>query len=197
MYIFRFSIQIGISYEQSNASQFICSSAGCSSDSIANQLSFAALRPTETRLAQIGTTWLDDYYDWLRHRGSTPCCRLYEETEEFCSSTVAANANCHLCTKSRTRDQLTAEEFRKFLPFFLRDNPNANCAKGGHAAHGSSVKLYEHNQTVETSLIMGYHSLLISSADFIDAVRKAYGLAENLTSTLKNYGYDVEIFPYR
>ena len=75
-----FVIKSGINYENLNASNLICASAGCSSQSMANQLGFASLRPSETRLAQIGTTWLDDYYDWLRHRGSTPCCRVNNAT---------------------------------------------------------------------------------------------------------------------
>ena len=194
---FFFFPSTGIPYEQLNASQLICSSAGCSSESLANQLGIAALRPTETRLAQIGTTWIDDYYDWLRHRGSTPCCRLSNGTKEFCSTNSPDNRACHLCTTSTTREQLTNDEFQRFLPFFLRDNPNAKCAKGGHAAHGSSVKLLENSHTVETSLIMGYHSLLISSADFIEAMEKAYSLADNLTLTLRKAGFNVEVFPYR
>jgi Niemann-Pick C1 protein len=192
-----FIIKPGINYANINASNMICSSAGCSSESIANQLGIASFNPTQTRLAQIGTTWLDDYYDWLRHRGSTPCCRLYENTTEFCSTNSLLNINCHVCTHSTTREDLTENEFKKFLPFFLKDNPNLKCAKGGHAAHGSSVKLFEQNNSIETSLIMGYHSLLISSNDFIDAVQQAYSLTDNITSTLQKAGYDVEVFPYR
>ncbi|CAF4500273.1 unnamed protein product [Rotaria sp. Silwood2] len=174
----------------------ICSSAGCSPQSIANQLGIASLYPAETRLAQIGTTWLDDYYDWLRHRGSTPCCRLYENTKEFCSTNSISNRNCYACTRSTTRENITQKEFQEFLPFFLKDNPNIKCAKGGHAAHGSSVNLYDNNTSVETSLIMGYHSLLISSNDFIDAMQQAYSLTGNITHTLRNAGYDIEVFPY-
>jgi len=191
-----FIIKPGINYERINSSNLICSSPGCSADSVSSQLSIAALSPSETRLAQIGTTWLDDYYDWLRHRGSTPCCRRYNKSKEFCSSQVPSDSPCHLCTTSSTREELTEEEFRTFLPFFLRDNPNLKCAKGGHAAHGSSVKLFEHNQSVETSLVMGYHSLLISSADFIDAMQQAYSLTENITRILRSAGHDVEVFPY-
>jgi Niemann-Pick C1 protein len=175
----------------------ICSSAGCASESIANQLGIASLHPAESRLAQIGTTWLDDYYDWLRHRGSTPCCRLYENTTEFCSTNSPLNAKCHVCTPSTTREAVTENEFGQFLPFFLKDNPNLKCAKGGHAAHGSSVKLFEQNNSVETSLIMGYHSLLISSNDFIDAMQQAYSLTNNITTTLQKAGYNIEVVPYR
>jgi Niemann-Pick C1 protein len=176
----------------------ICSSAGCSSESIANQLGIASLHPAESRLAQIGTTWLDDYYDWLRHRGSTPCCRLYENTTKFCSTNSLLDTNCNnVCTHSTIREDLTEYDFKQFLPYFLKDNPNPKCAKGGHAAHGSSVKLFERNNSVETSLIMGYHSLLISSSDFIDAMQQAYSLTKNITYKLQKAGYDVEVFPYR
>ncbi|CAF3696663.1 unnamed protein product [Rotaria sp. Silwood1] len=190
-----FIIKPGINYANITASNMICSSAGCSSQSIANQLGIASLYPAETRISQIGTTWLDDYYDWLRHRGSTPCCRLYENTREFCSTNSVSHKNCHVCTRSTTRENITQEEFQEYLPFFLKDNPNIKCAKGGHAAHGSSVNLYR-NQSIETSLIMGYHSLLISSNDFIDAMQQAYSLTSNITNILKNSGYDIEVFPY-
>ncbi|CAF4106049.1 unnamed protein product, partial [Rotaria sp. Silwood2] len=190
-----FVIKHGIDYSNINASNMICASAGCSSQSMANQLGIASLRPSETRIAQIGTTWLDDYYDWLRHRGSTPCCRLYE-TGDFCSTNAPSNAQCYPCTRSTTRESLTNDEFKTFLPYFLKDNPNFKCAKGGHAAHGSSVALSTDYKTVETSLIMGYHSLLISSGDFIEAMQQAYILTDNITRTLKASGYDVEVFPY-
>ena len=160
---------------------------GCSADSLTNQLGIASLRPAETRLAQIGTTWLDDYYEWLRHRGTTTCCRLFSQ----------AKAQCHLCTNSTTHEEVTEKEFRDYPSFFLHDNPNLKCPKGGHAAHGSSVKLYEHNGTVETSLIMDYHSVLISSADFIDAMQHAYRLVDNITATLRKSGHDETVFPYR
>ncbi|CAF1267837.1 unnamed protein product [Adineta ricciae] len=191
-----FVIKPGINYGNINASNMICSSSGCSSQSMANQLGIASLRPTETRIAQIGTTWLDDYYDWLRHRGSTPCCRLHNNTGEFCSTNAASGSKCHPCTRSTTRESLTENEFRQFLPYFLKDNPNFKCAKGGHAAHGNSVALFGKNKSVEASLIMGYHSVLITSNDFIEAMQQAYILTDNITKTLKSSGYNVEVFPY-
>jgi hypothetical protein len=59
------------------------------------------------------------------------------------------------------------------------------------------VKLFEQNNTVEASLVMGYHSVLIDSYDFIEAMQQAYMLTDNITLTLKSAGYDVEVFPYR
>lgn len=187
----------GINYANVNASNLICASAGCSQQSVANQLGIASYYPSQSRIAQIGTTWLDDYYDWLRHRGATPCCRFDDNTNKFCSTNSPANRNCHVCTRTTARETITESEFQTYLPYFLKDNPNLKCAKGGHAAHGSSVKLLDKNNSVETSLIMGYHSLLISSSDFIDAMQQAYSLTDNITNALKAAGHDVEVFPYR
>lgn len=36
----------------------------------------------------------------------------------------------------------------KYLPWFLVDNPNMKCAKGGHAAYGTAVKLLRNKTTV-------------------------------------------------
>jgi len=191
-----FVIKQKLDYGNLNTSQMICASPGCSSESMANQLGIASLRPSETRIAQIGTSWIDDYYDWLRHRGSTPCCRLNNSTGEFCSTTASTSAKCQICTRATTRESLTENEFERFLPFFLKDNPNEKCAKGGHAAHATSVRLSDDQSQVQSSLIMGYHSLLITSDDFIHAMQQAYLLTDNITKTLKNSGLDVEVFPY-
>ncbi|CAF0910919.1 unnamed protein product [Didymodactylos carnosus] len=190
-----FVIKNGINYGDYNASNLICGSSGCSEDSLVNQLSSASRSPSKTRLAQIGTSWLDDYYDWLRHRGETPCCRINKHTGEFCSVNYNSTSNCEECTPNFTRNGLSVNNFNKYLPFFLKDNPNLKCAKGGHAAHGQSVSLTADNN-VEASLIMGYHSLLISSNDFIEAMQQAYIMADNITKTLRVAGYDVEVFPY-
>jgi Niemann-Pick C1 protein len=81
-----------------------------------------------------------------------PAVRLFSQAKELCSTNAPAKAQCNLCTNSTTHEQVTEKEFRDYLPFFLHDNPNLKCPKGGHAAHGSSVKPYQHNGTEETSV---------------------------------------------
>ena len=142
--------------------------------------------------------WLDQYLPADLFQ-----CRLFRRFGDqstghrFASTNAPAKAQCHLCTNSTTHEEVTEKEFRDYLPFFLHDNRNLKCPKGGHATHGSSVKLYEHNGMEETSVIMSYHSLLISSADFIDAMQHAYRLMDNITATSRKAGHDVEVFPYR
>lgn len=35
-------------------------------------------------IAQPASSWIDDYFDWLRPEGNPPCCRLYNNTKKFC-----------------------------------------------------------------------------------------------------------------
>jgi hypothetical protein len=44
--------------------------------------------------------------------------------------------SCDSCSKNFTQGVFPdAETFKKWLPFFLKDNPSAKCSKGGHAAY--------------------------------------------------------------
>ncbi|NXM08647.1 NPCL1 protein, partial [Tyrannus savana] len=45
------------------------------------------------------------------------------------------------CLKALRRP--TAEEFQRFLPWFLHDRPNLQCAKGGLGAYDTSVSMAE------------------------------------------------------
>lgn len=44
---------------------------------------------------------------------------------------------------------------------------------------------------------MTYHTVLQTSADFTDAMRKAIVIASNITKTMGLEGSDYRVFPYR
>lgn len=100
----------------------------------------------------------------------------------------------------------TLDEFNKYLPYFLEDNPDASCAKGGHAAYKSAVKLASNGEKVDTSHFMTYHTLLKTSFDYYDSMRAARKISDNITRTiqaalrLENVDEDIvaniEVFPY-
>lgn len=79
----------------------------------------------------------------------------------------------------------------------MNDNPNENCAKAGHAAYGSAVKLnnvpYKKTDEllVKTSHFMAYHTVLTESADFTEALRYAKELSANISEAIGQ-----EVFPY-
>ncbi len=50
--------------------------------------------------------------------------------------------SCEGCsTKGKERIDVTDAEYRKFVKFFLEDNPGESCAKAGHAAYSDAVRL--------------------------------------------------------
>lgn len=96
--------------------------------------------------------------------------------------------------------------FEHYLPFFLQDNPDEECAKGGHAAYGNAVNLQTKNGSVDSSYFMAYHTILKSSADYYEALRSARKISHNITqmvqANLRLEGVsediitNVQVFPY-
>nr|KAF6267896.1 NPC1 like intracellular cholesterol transporter 1 [Pipistrellus kuhlii] len=177
----------------------ICSSAGCESFSLTQKIQYATEFPEQSYLAIPASSWVDDFIDWLT---PSSCCRLYAfgpNKDEFCPSTVNSLAclkNCVGLTLGPVRP--SAEQFHKYLPWFLSDPPNIKCPKGGLAAYSTSVKLDQDGQVV-ASRFMAYHKPLKNSQDFTEALRAARALAANITAGLRKVpGTDpaFEVFPY-
>lgn len=78
--------------------------------------------------------------------------------------------------------------FEHYLPFFLQDNPDDMCVKGGHAAYSHAVNyaVSQQNRTdVKASYFMTYHTILKSSSDYYESLRSARKIAHNITQTIK------------
>lgn len=96
--------------------------------------------------------------------------------------------------------------FDKYVSFFLQDNPDEICAKGGHAAYGHGVNyMTDPNtgmSTVGASYFMAYHTILKTSADYYESMRAARVVAANITDMLNcnlrrlSKNITVEVFPY-
>lgn len=67
----------------------------------------------------------------------------------------------------------------------------------GHAAYGSAVNILGNDTGVGATYFMTYHTVLQTSADFIDAMRKARLIAANITQTMSQGGSNHRVFPYR
>lgn len=98
----------------------------------------------------------------------------------------------------------SSSDFDKYIDFFLQDNPDDVCAKGGHAAYSKAVKL-EKNQ-ITSSYFMTYHTILKTSSDYFEALREARKIAANITDTIRSSLREdgrseseieqIEVFPY-
>lgn len=121
--------------------------------------------------------------------------RIYNETEfnlHFFPDGVCDDCTIHHRTDN---DRPVSTDFDRYISFFLRDNPDSDCAKGGHAAYGQGVNYKEnkttHLSTVGASYFMAYHTILKTSEDYYESMREARKISENLTTTI-----GVEVYPY-
>ena len=141
-------------------------------------------------------SWIDDYLDWIDP--STTCCRTFPDGS-FCPANDKTSKNCSQCIPRKQAGMRPLEEqFRQFLPWFLNDNPNEDCAKGGHAAYNTAVKLNgmmsnsdSAELLVNTSHFMTYHTVLREAPDYTEALRWAREVSTNISRVIEH-----EVFPY-
>ncbi|MCP9257813.1 Niemann-Pick C1 protein [Dirofilaria immitis] len=158
----------------------ICSSAGCAIDSLGAQIAHAARWSNRSYIAYPAMNWLDDYIDWLQPFGDPPCCRV------FPNRTFALPQNsesCIPCNVEFLDGRPRSDLFYNHLTHFFSNNPSIKCAKGGHAAYGSAIKLSRRGRILSTHF-MTYHTVLKTSSDFINAMTSARRIAANITAML-------------
>ncbi|XP_068196952.1 NPC intracellular cholesterol transporter 1 [Antennarius striatus] len=188
-----FVVEEGLNYSRSKDQNVVCGGVGCNNDSLVQQVYSASLISNYTTIAFTPSSWLDDYFDWVKPQST--CCRYYNTTGAFCNASVV-NSSCVHCRPMTPsgKQRPEGDEFMQFLPMFLSDNPNAKCGKGGHAAYASAVDLYPGNTGVGASYFMTYHTILKESPDFIDALKMARNLAKNITQTMGHKVFAYSIF---
>ncbi|XP_076812151.1 NPC intracellular cholesterol transporter 1-like [Clavelina lepadiformis] len=189
-----FVVPEGQDYTTDQGANQICGGTGCNNNSLVQQVAYMAKMPNYSRIAYPVSSWIDDYYDWLKPQSS--CCRYNGSsplTAQFCPAAVVSND----CTACRSGGEVSihprpnATEFMEFLPWYLKDNPGLHCGKGGHAAYGSSVKLIDDGENVGATAFMGYHTVARKSSDFIACLKHANNISAEISKNL-----NVTVFPY-
>uniref|UniRef100_A0A668AVG5 Niemann-Pick disease, type C1 n=1 Tax=Myripristis murdjan TaxID=586833 RepID=A0A668AVG5_9TELE len=185
-----FVVEDGLNYSSLEGQNAVCGGVGCNNNSLVQQVYSASLISNYTTIAYTPSSWLDDYFDWVKPQSS--CCRYYNNTGAFCNASVV-NSSCVHCRPMTAsgKQRPVGEEFMRFLPMFLSDNPNVKCGKGGHAAYSTAVDLYPDNKGVGATYFMTFHTILKESSDFIGALKMARVLADNITQSM-----DHRVFPY-
>lgn len=198
--------QNALDYERTIDQDLLCGTSGCSPISLLGQIGQSLRQPKRYYLAQPPSSWIDDYFDWLQSTNNPPCCRIHNETKEFCPATVN-DTSCISCPVHFIENQRPSpDDFQHYIEFFLHDNPGEKCPKGGHAAYKDAVQL-NHDNTVKSSYFMGFHSILKTSSDYIGAMKSANEIAKNISKTIlinqtktyqdSNKLEDYPVFPYR
>ncbi|KAI5756160.1 hypothetical protein M8J77_022626 [Diaphorina citri] len=150
---------------------------------------------SRTYIETPSNSWLDDYFGWSSAAES--CCKITPDGT-FCPH---ANLACDICDLSYNNIHRPNEDsFQRFISYFLKDDPDQFCVKGGHAAYSQAVNIYEHNNKTQVgaSHFQAFHTVLKSSKDYYSALLQARSLAENITQVLQHKlnTTDVTVFPY-
>ncbi|XP_073710084.1 NPC intracellular cholesterol transporter 1 [Misgurnus anguillicaudatus] len=190
-----FVVEEGHDYKTSEGQNKVCGGVGCNNDSLVQQIYTASLMKNYTKISNVPSSWLDDYFDWVKPQSS--CCRYYNSTGAFCNASVV-NKTCIHCRPMTAsgKQRPNGTEFMQFLPMFLTDNPNIKCGKGGHAAYSTAVDLKDNNTEVGATYFMTYHTILKTSTDYIDAMRMAREITDNITQAIGPQDKSYRVFPY-
>ncbi|XP_067952153.1 NPC intracellular cholesterol transporter 1-like [Watersipora subatra] len=199
-----FVVKPGLNYSLPPEQNIVCGSAGCPFDSLAGQIYQASLQANGTYIAHPASAWIDDYFSWLQPpKSGIACCRYRTQpngTKVFCPSSDQ-DIRCKTCEVEFSQGRPDSAAFEEYISFFLIDNPNPTCSKGGHAAYGAGVKYngtYMHNQ-VQDTYYMTYHSVLTKDQQYIDALNFSLNLASDIQVTMRNSCAsctNIEVFPY-
>ncbi|XP_076084000.1 NPC intracellular cholesterol transporter 1-like isoform X2 [Mytilus galloprovincialis] len=190
-------VREGHNYTSLDGENALCGGNGCPQESLVGQIYTASKQANYTYIAQPTSSWIDDFFDWLSPGGNPPCCRLFNNGS-FCTATEPVNSSLSsVCPVKTLPDGRPSEEdFTKYLPMFLKDNPGVKCSKGGHAAYGSGVNLIKNKSNVGATYFMTYHTILKTSADYIKALKEARAIGDNITKTMQLSQSNSSVYPY-
>lgn len=192
----------GFDYQSSHGQDLI--KGGKNPYSLVSQIATATKFSNITYIAKPPMAWLDDYIEWA---GNDNCCKVNHTTHGFCPSSGKENQKkCGSCRIHLDEGHLTPQDFDKYLPWFLKDNPNMECLKGGHALYSSAVKNYKLDPTnpkdtrlrIGATFYMSFNTVLKTSDDFTNSMIEARVVAKNISDTLNRETNSTrhEVFPY-
>ncbi|XP_039499323.1 NPC intracellular cholesterol transporter 1 homolog 1b [Drosophila santomea] len=187
----------GLNYAEPLQQNLICGGVECNNNSLSVQLYTQSRYPEITALIRPASSWLDDYIDWL---AISDCCKYNITTGGFCSSN-SKSEDCLPCERGFTENGLRpdAETFNKYIPYFLFDLPDAECAKAGRASYADAV-IYTIDDvgmsTVQDTYFMQYSTTSTTSEEFYSQLREVRRIAGEINAMFEENGVDAEIFPY-
>ena len=155
----------------------LCGSSDCYSDSLANQIKLWGDQPNVTYISTGSQSWIDDYLGWILD--SSHCCQ-YKITDEYPMGNVAQvnpppddpdyrpkkGEYCNDFKTTPSMDNITKDDFRTLLGWFLEQDPGIKCALSGHAAYVNSVHKVSRpcEDTVSTTQIPPTSSVLLEQS---------------------------------
>lgn len=193
-----FVVTEGLNYSKKEVQNIICGGQGCDTNSLYTQIYSAAQQSEVSYLSKAASSWIDDYLDWSTISG---CCRYFANNQSFCPHNNGWCKKCEIIIDQNI-SRPNEMSFKKYIPYFVNDVPDENCAKAGRAAYFDALN-YHYDEfgltNVYDSYFMGYHTPLKKSSDWYGALEAARIISENITNTINDAKVSdkkVQVFPY-
>ncbi|XP_034256867.1 NPC intracellular cholesterol transporter 1 homolog 1b-like [Thrips palmi] len=195
-----FVVTKGLNYTIPEHQNLICGGIGCRSDSLATAITAASKTPEWSHIARPASSWIDDLFDWTTLE---TCCKVFANNGSFCPHDRKSPV-CNSCQVAvdGANKRPSAAAIRKFLPGFLMDIPDTDCAKGGVASYASGVNYVLGDSgmsEVGDSYFMGYHTRVRTSPDYYEGIRAARKITDAMEKKINSelqLEEHVRVFPY-
>ncbi|XP_044021275.1 NPC intracellular cholesterol transporter 1 homolog 1b-like isoform X2 [Aphidius gifuensis] len=200
-----FVVTGGLNYSDTKVQNAICGGQKCNSDSLYTQIFTASKQSTISFIAKPASSWIDDYFDWITIDG---CCLQFQSNSSFCPHD--RTSECEQCpvTKNNFGLRPNADDFRKYIGYFLMDVPDESCSKSGRAAYLDAMTYtYDDHDNdgggdrinIQDSYFMTYHTPLKNDADWYNALEAARVVASNISIMINQANItekEIKVFPY-
>eukprot|EP01091_Cochliopodium_minus_P015138 TRINITY_DN5297_c0_g2_i1.p1 TRINITY_DN5297_c0_g2~~TRINITY_DN5297_c0_g2_i1.p1 ORF type:complete len:739 (-),score=199.31 TRINITY_DN5297_c0_g2_i1:58-2274(-) len=180
-------IRDGFNYTHYVEQNDLCASLpGCHNNSLMNIVNVIPYMTGQTY------AWIDDYLRWAQF---TTCCLEYDGHK--CLKNHEGNNTCKTCYALDAQARPTVEQFYKYLPWFLSNSSIENvpipiCAITGEA-YVSDIAFSSSNDII-SSRLRSYHTILKNQSDYINALKVAYEVADEINKSPDFNG--MQVFPY-
>ncbi|ALC49360.1 Npc1b [Drosophila busckii] len=187
----------GLDYNRREHQNLICGGVECNNNSLSVQLYTQSRYPQFTSLARPASSWIDDYIDWLSIHD---CCKYNVSSLSFCPSNSKSD-DCLPCVREFSEDGLrpSPETFDKYVPFYLSDLPDAECAKAGRPSYADAV-VYTLDDvglsSISVTYFMQYSTTSTTSDKFVAALREARRVEQEINAMFAAQQVEASVFPY-
>ncbi|KAF0988969.1 hypothetical protein HZS_113, partial [Henneguya salminicola] len=204
-----FIIDSKFEYGRKESFKKICSLAGCNNDSIISKLIHESRNSENSSLQGLPISWVDSYIQWLLTE-DFECCYVaislkngdpLPNPNEYipCASSNDENYMCESCildVDDLFKNEGSLYVFKKHLHHFAKSPANAQCPYGGSSLSMEFFNLKNIPETedinhiddniIVSSGIKMYHTPMISSQQYISAMKNAKDIAQNLSKKLNH-----------
>lgn len=191
-----FMITEKLNYSDPKVQKAMCTQNKCDSDSLPSILGLLSKKPNLSYVQTKPVSWMDSYFEYLE---SSSCCyKKYSNSTDSEEQCLGDRKECRICWGKEAWP--TGKDFNRYVPFFLNQAPNSQCAKAGLGQFDDAVRFEEdfsNNLHVTTSYLMVYRPVLKTSEDFYESLRSSREIADILTEKLRNAtGSNAFVRPY-